>query len=422
MAQAARASTPLPPEAATRARRRRTMRTESSVALGDMPLWDHSFNYSHEHAEQDDVTLTLQYNLRKPTDLPAAVEPRDLFTELAQYIAVAAPLWAILDRLADGSGALTPTERNAVGAFDTLADRVARYWGTRIAGNAARGLGDSAEAVPEASFHLRARVTDRDSLEGGREVDSLTLTRLDAQPGPNGNWPVLHARTVSGEEIELETEAVPPTQMRYRVPAGASVPSSWPVFTLTWERLSVEVWQNATGAVNVERNQKLLGDNGPNTNPAFVFQTETVKAASIVTPLNQWSERVRLVGTAGPNYIATALNKAFSTLFPLAMSGGPTQRISMAVSYAYELSLDPLDPTRALISTTPVYLYPDHPLDAQTAGVVQGAATHWEGIAHPIVDGGEWVFSLTLYSSLESEQRPLLLIDNLFLPLAPPTP
>jgi hypothetical protein len=39
----------------------------------------------------------------------------------------------------------------------------------------------------------------------------------------------------------------------------------------------------------------------------------------------------------------------------------------------------------------------------------------------PVVPGGEWVFALTLYSSRESEQRPLLLIENMVCPLTPPS-
>lgn len=419
LGQTASPTAVLPPTAVTRARRRRTMRLESSIALADMPLWDHSFTYSHQHAEQDDVMLTLQYNLRKPLQAQADEDPPDLFTELAQYLAGADPLWVILDQLADGSGPLSPTERNAVATFETLVARVASYWGTRHTGNAMRGLGDSAEALPQASFRLRARVNDRDAAGGGREVGSLSLTRLDAQPGPNGNWPVLHARTVSGEQVLLVSSEISATEMLYSVPANAAVPSSWPVFTLAWTRLNVEAWQNATGMVNVERNHKLLGENGPDTNPAFIFQTETVKAASIVTPLNQWSECVRLEGAPGPDFIASALNNAFYTLFPQAMASGTGLRIAMAVSYAYEMSVDPLDAAHGLISTTPAYLYPDSTLDLQTASLLQAAVKQWQGQRQPVIPGGEWLFALTLYSSLESEQRPLLLIDNLFCPLAP---
>lgn len=393
-----------------RAMSRTALRAESPTPVADMPLWDHSFTYSHEHAEQDDVTLSIQYNLAVGAMRLAAEEARDLFTELAQYDAVADQLWSILEGLDTAGGDLTPAVRNAVATFETLAANVALHWPDRIETPLGEEQGGPVAAV---GFDFRARVTDRDSETLGRELDYLTLTRLDAEPGPNGQWPVVLCKRPEGGVVLLTAEAAGDDAERYRVPEDVHIPAAWPVFTLVWRELNVALWQNATGSVFVQRNQKLLGPDGPDTRDDFLFQTETVRAASVVTPLNVWSERVPLQGEPGPDHVKTALQNAFDTLFPEAMAIETPLRITMGVSYAYELAPDPLDPAHSMAAETPVYLYPNQPLTAETAGLMQTAVQAWQDDVDPQVDGGEWVFSLTLYSSVQDEQRPLLLVERM---------
>jgi hypothetical protein len=67
-----------------------------------------------------------------------------------------------------------------------------------------------------------------------------------------------------------------------------------------------------------------------------------------------------------------------------------------------------------------VALYPDKRLDGDTAGVLQAAVNAWKALNNPNPQGGEWVFSLTLYSSLEDRKRPLLVAERLFSGLTGP--
>ncbi|WP_395787817.1 hypothetical protein [Aquimonas sp.] len=394
-----------------RARSFAATRAEGATALAVMPLWDHSFTYSHEHAEQDDVTLSIQYNLATGVFARFAEGDRDLFTELAQYDAVADQLWSVLDGLDTPGSDLTPAVKNAVTTFKTLAANVAHYWPDRIE----TPLGEQAGGpVADATFDFRARVTDRDSQTLGRELDYLTLTRLNAQPGPNGQWPVVLCARPDGQAVLLTPSGQGEDAERYQVPADIHIPATWPVFTLIWRELNVALWQNATGSVYVQRNQKLLGPDGPETKADFVFQTESVRAASIVTPLNVFSERTPLQGETGPDYVETALQYAFDTLFPGAMEFDTPLRITMAASYAYELATAPENPAHSLAAGVPVYLYPNQELTSATAAALQTAVESWQAAEDPQVEGGEWVFSLTLYSSMQGEQRPLLLVERMF--------
>jgi hypothetical protein len=386
-------------------------RAQSTVDLGKMPLWDHSFSYSHEHAEQDDVTISLEYNLA-PDEFIAFDEedPNDVFTELAKYTAVADDLWALLDVLSDPKKSPTQVTKNAVSTFAELASNIALYWEHRIASMQT----SAAELRGQYAFELGARVTDRTGSDELREIDFLTLTVKGMQPGPNGSWPDVFAKSMTGETVALVQGTPADGQCQYNVPTGMSVPAQWPKFTLIWRALNVENWQNATGSVAVERNQKLLGPSGPDTNANFVFQTETVFASSLVTPLNVWSERIALEVTPGPDYIKIALQGAFDTLFPAHEHITPPLLITVSVCYAYELIPDLEDPSRTLVSETPVYLYPNQELSSSTAGAIQAAIKAWQQKEKPVSDGGEWVFSITLNSTVSGDKRPLLIVERLF--------
>lgn len=394
-------------------RRRRafsTLRADSEASLASMALWDHRFTYSHEHAEQDDVSLTLSYNLRPNQMMRLAASDVDLFVQLARYIAVADDLWGILGELPD-SGALTPVQSNAANTLSYLAGEVADSWNVRQAHSA---LNARLQAPATDQFTFQARVTDRDGPQDSREVGCLGLTALSAGIGPDGKWPQVWALTVAGLMVQLERISVSASVSLYEVPADDHVAASWPTFSLVFAGLNVARWQNATGSILVQRNQKLLGANGPSTNSAFVFQTDRVEAASVATPLNVWEQRVPLA--SAPTTVSAALQEAFDTLFGEAAEDGGLS-ITAGVSYAYELATDPLNPNHGLVGETPVYLYPNQILDGSTARNLQMAVDTWRGQANPQRLGGEWVFSLTLYSSLEEDRRPLLVIENLYLPM-----
>jgi hypothetical protein len=70
--------------------------------VSKLALWNYEFVYTHQHAEQDYVMIKVEFNLRPGDALNALPDqPRDLFTELAQYVNVADQLWALLQALTD---------------------------------------------------------------------------------------------------------------------------------------------------------------------------------------------------------------------------------------------------------------------------------------------------------------------------------
>jgi len=395
------------------------LRSLSGVVIGQTPLWNYGFTYSHQHAEQDDVNIIVEFNLGRGPGALLEEDQRDVFTELAKYIAVADKLWSLLGSLDEpGDPQIAHGEasnavlKNAVETFTVLAEDITSYWSRRLI-SAAASVPD--DLKPGTAFCFGARVTDRDSASLGREIDYLTLTQEGDSPGPEEVWPVIYVKKADGTRQLLTQDHVSDKKMEYLVPADLSISINWPVFTLEWQNLNVSQWQNATGKVYVERNNRLLGDSGPETNREFLFKTELVAAQTAVTPLNVWSERIQITGTPGDDYVKTALNNAFNALFPQAMiSGEPQLKVTIGISYAYELAVDPADPAHSLVSEVPVALYTDKILDGNTAGILQNAVNTWKTKNNPDATGGEWVFSLTLYSSMEEEKRPLLVIERMF--------
>ncbi|MFC5740612.1 hypothetical protein [Dyella tabacisoli] len=385
---------------------------DPNLTLANAPLWTYSLSYSHEHAAQDSVLITAQFNLHKPTIQPRAVPPpTDLFTELAKYMAVADELWKLLSGLLDPATTIpASTLAHAVTTFTTLATNIANHWNIRLT-QAAMQSGDAIDDtwIADLNYLFDANVSYRTSASV-RCIDSLSLHSQQAQPGPNGaTWPQVWCRDAADQPVALIPSAPVDQTVVYSVPPELSIPaSSWPMFTIAWPQLNVSSVQNARAKLSVTRNQWLTTRSGPATNPSFVFKTGTVTATDIATPLNTWSRPFILQG----NDTTAALNQAFGTLFPPA-SRVANLKLTMGLFYGYQLIQDPLHPELSLVSELPVGLYADQFLTDQTAAQINTALTTWKSQMQPNPNGAEWVFSLTLYSAMDANKRPLLSVERM---------
>ncbi len=129
----------------------------------------------------------------------------------------------------------------------------------------------------------------------------------------------------------------------------------------------------------------------------------------LVTPLLTSSERYQISGTDP----GKALNSALDALFPTAQRL-PDLQLNFGIGYSYELVPNPTEPDKGLTSLLPVALYPSQTLSSSIGEHIQTALTNWQNSNHPNTTGGEWAFSLMLYSAMEESPRPLLILDKLF--------
>lgn len=367
-------------------------------------LWNYSFTYTHEHAAQDYVILQLEFNLTSPSSFNRSVEePRDLFTELAQYITVADPLWDLLNALIDPLSQHTAGDvENAVRTFTTLVTNISQYWNARLV-EPAYNTDIYNAMVAGLNYELNARAGYRNS----GDLDMLTLTRLTEQPGPRNAWPEVYVQLPTGFYIQLNMQAGATNTAIYKVPDDLNIsPVNWPVFRLVWTELNVASVQNVRSRINVQRNQDLLDTVA--TNPVFLFSTDTVIAPSIVTPLNTYGERIDITGLG--NNLTDALNACFNGLFGEQTNG---QKVTIELGYGFELVAPSQAADQGLVSYLPIGLYPNQTLSATTAAELDTIIQHWYDINLPVENGGEWIFSLRQYAQLTDNAHTLLNIKSL---------
>jgi LysM repeat protein len=376
--------------------------------LSTASLWTFRLVYSHEHAAQDHLTVTAEFNLAPPSpDMLAKIPPQDLFTALAQYIAVADDLNGLLAGLTDARKEVTqPVLESAVTTFADLANQIANLWGTRLP-NMVVNTPESGDWTA-ADFHPFSAVVAY-KTGTARQLQSYQLTRLAGAVGPYLDWPDVVCQKVDGSWAALTVEKTEGGTCTYVPELGAEVVlSAWPSFALSWPGLNVGTIQNGRAKLEVVRNLDLLGAGGPATAEAFVYRTAVVTATDIVTPAISRTDPLPMTGAT----VEAALQAAFHALFPPAARRADL-KLTLGLFYGYTV-VSGSDP---LISELPVGLIPDHTLDDATAALVSGALQAWQDNVKPNPTGGLWVLSLMLYSSVDPGKRVLLSLDRLNYPL-----
>ncbi|SDX40941.1 LysM domain-containing protein [Hydrobacter penzbergensis] len=383
---------------------------DGTETVNQLGVWNYDYVYTHQHAEQDYVVLKAEFNLKLPAAVRKMTDPlRDLFTELAQYITVADPLWQLINGLTDPKTKLPIGYiENAVRTFATLAGNINQYWSARISQKEI-ATNKLDLVVAALSYEFNARVSYRNN----HDLDTLTLKRLGSQPGPNNSWPDAFAQSPDGTFTQLDMQSNAPDTAIYKVPAGMSIPPvTWPVFKLTWGSLNLATVQNARSQMHVQRNQDLI--DYASTNTDFIFSTDTIIAPGIVTPLNTFGKRVD-ISALGSN-LTDALNACFNGLFGPAMNGQP---VTIQLSYGFELVAPSGPDDEGLITYLPIGLYPNQTLSATTANDLNNVIVEWKRDNNPAEKGGAWVFSLKQYSQLTDYPQTLLNIEHLVYRIPP---
>ena len=179
----------------------------------------------------------------------------------------------------------------------------------------AADTGDMPQTAPiRQSYRFRVQLTYRTGQDDLLYFDTLSLTVEQAEPGPASQWPDAFCRAPDGTQVQLTPGQPHQRVLVFQFPLEKPIRAiEWPRITLEWKNLSVAVFQNARASMSVRRNQKLLGSGGPDTAPDFLYQTPTIDAADIVTPLNTWSQRIDI--TAMGTGVAGALQATFQAVF-----------------------------------------------------------------------------------------------------------
>lgn len=389
-------------------------------SLDQLALWTYGIAWSHEHAAQDEVLMTVTFNVDR-RHLARGDGGEDLAADLFAYAANADRLrelmsWYVEPPANASAASVEAVRRNIAGSVATLGTAIASSWEAHWA--AAEVQAEPRPPLGTAgldSYSLRLKAVPYTPLPGGEPLLEYLQATLDgvAGPGPTGEWPKAEC-LVEGKWVELKPTQEPPpgaTTIQYAPPPGAQIPiGERQTFRLGWTDLNVAQVENGQATLAVHRNEHLV--EGVPTNAAFVMSTAETKAADVAVPLIEWSRELPLAGGG----LAASIEAALTTLF-----GAASERpLTTALDYGYKL-VPPAEgePRGGLTTFLPVALYPSRPLEpAAVAAALAAAATKWNGEHHPEPTGGEWSISLTLSSTLEPSSRPLLVLEHLLVPLS----
>jgi hypothetical protein len=422
--------------------------------LSQAAAWTLAVSYSHEHAAQDEVRLsicrpavpdtaladpvlpdTALADTVLPDTVPADVQPGSpaagspgtaLAGALAGYLAVADQLSAMLNwhtKPPRGRDAATARQvrTDATATLVTLVRTVAEAWAGHYEAPPAAGVSpaetgdaDPSPAEPGGAgcpaYRLRAVYSL--TAEGERQLERLVVakdpvTADQAAAGqPGGDWPVIRGETGGAPEAWTPGPAL--DGQRSYTPARPAPASQLLTLRLEWPGLSVVHQQRARAEITVARNPVLR--EGVRTCPEFVL-TRPAHTGPEVRPANTWTQDIALSGAS----VGQALQTCFDTLFgpqpPFDPRSNASGRVSVGVRYSYLLT-SPGPDGPGLRTELSVAFAPEVPLNADLADNLAREIEDWRRHVEPPATGAEWHFGLTVLSPRAGEP-PLLTLDRL---------
>ncbi len=301
--------------------------------------WTATVTVERSSADQDSLNLSLSFNELQPTTAVAPLAarlandrpvPSDLFAALARFVFEYPQLEPFIDDLPAGGGAESVL---AVQEFSALIAGAALRWPEWIPPNPPfGGLADS----------------DRDSdlevwnfkIENVENSDNLQVTgtwKRDDGPPP---FP-----QIEGYEKVSESGLTAIYQPDGGVPLATLV--------MSWPRLYVLDYQNIRPSAFTERNRNLAVP-PQQTNPAFVYRTETVSWPTPIVPLITVGDLIDLPASDSLAQAVEAMLKQLTTPpdDSLTNDSSPLLRFETSIDYRYQV----LAQNGSAFSLLPVFL------------------------------------------------------------------
>jgi len=379
-------------------------------ALSDAMQWTFGVSYTHEHVAQDEVIMEANFNVQSVGAAWGAEDELDLATELAQYIHVADTLWKMVAYYDDPSKGDATTAVNAATSLSTLIHNVATAWasfwpvGQSLHQDA---LGEEMSSLP----HLTAKFSIEMNYDNsGDKLKSITLTKTeDDSWGPeSGIYPYLTYTAPGEEPITINPPTPSNNTLIYTLPANTPSGAVAEI-TLEWKGLNLVTVQNGQTSLSVARNKDLM--TGIPTTESFVYQTGEVKAPSIATPLNEWSDSLDI--TSLGSTVEEALKAMFKTLFK---KNAEDILVTIGLFYGFDIASSK-ETSQELMTYHPIGLYPNLSLSApytKAAQDIKNTLDTWKNNNCPNQQNGSWIFSLSFYSGINSNSKhPLMTLEHI---------
>jgi hypothetical protein len=359
--------------------------------LAEAMRWTAGLSYTHQHAAQDVVGLSIG----QQTAVSSVAGQADLaLAEALVGYAVAAP--ELIDMI--GSDAPPPEGidaatrlQHAAASLTGLAAAVATAWQGHRAERPPAGTPSRASTPDQAQLagDYRLRAVYASDPDGGRLLDRLVVTRT----GASGSWPEV-AVEAGDRQLALTPGPVTEDTREYTATERSAATGTLTV-RLAWPGLLDPPAPGTAVTLSAHRNLAL-----PGVSPDFALTARPVRV-EVASPSLRWSETLPLPG----DDLAQALQKAFEVL----AGGHPERRATIEVRYAA--------PVGELETVLPALLAETRLVPA-SATRLAAAMRDWQREVRPTTAGASWHLRFTVDSPRDGEP-PLVTFEQLVFPVEP---
>ncbi|MFY9608925.1 MAG: hypothetical protein WAU45_09965 [Blastocatellia bacterium] len=372
---------------------------ENIDAISKALTWKCAVTVERSSADQDSLTLSLSFNetetLAQPSEAAPALlalgrpAPQNLYDALARFVFEYPQLKPLIDQVVDGS----PNSIKAVQDFSEIIAGAALTWPKWQPPQAPKG------GLLRASSNSNLEVWN---FEIQNEEGSVNLmVKVSSSRGQNPlPWPAIKGYTKIDEKADTAT---------YHPDLGVSLTT----LELSWDKLYILDYQNVRPSAYTERNRNLAVP-PQQTNPAFVYRTETVTWPTPVVPLVSVGQLIDL--PSGPSLKAAVADMLtqLSTAPQGSRTNGTVKELDIETSIDYRyLVLAHKD--NSVFSLLPVFLLKT-PVTVgavdPTASEIAGNLAAWHNNTRAESEEASLRFVLTIFSTTNVDnQNPLPLVQ-----------
>jgi hypothetical protein len=369
-------------------------------AISKALTWKCAVTVERSSADQDSLTLSLSFNetetLTPPREAAARLlalgrpQPKDLYAALARFVFEYPQLKPLIDELVEGGGA---NSIQAVKEFSELIAGAALTWPEWQAPEAPKG------GLLRASSNSNLEVWNFEIQNEEKSVNLMVevSSSRGQEPLP---WPAIKGYTKLSETDDTAT---------YQPDGGVSLTT----LELSWDNLYILDYQNVRPSAYTERNANLAPP-PQQTNPAFVYRTETVTWPTPVVPLVSVGQLINLPsGTSLKAAVANMLTQLSTAPQGSRTNGtGNNLAIETSIDYRY-LVLAHKD--SSVFSMLPVFLLKASVVPGNvepTASEIARNLASWHNNTQAESEEASLRFVLTIFSTtIFDNQNPLPLVQ-----------
>lgn len=316
---------------------------ESITTIEQALTWNFNLVVERSSADQDTLNLSLSFNELQPDEQVMAKQaflatgrdlPSDLFDALGRWAFEYPQLLPYINSIETGS----PDAIQAIMDFNDLVIGVAETWPKWVAPNPQRG--GFAKATKDGSLEVwHFAIQDVENSEN-LEITATWTRGSDAPP-----WPVIQGYS---QGSVTDNKAI------YKPDGGQSLQT----LAMAWENLYILDYQNFRPSAYTERNRNLAVP-PDETNPNFIYRTETISWPTPIVPLVTVEDLLPLPSESSLQAALENFLVQLTTPPPGSVTNGsnPVLALETAISYRYEVM--------ANLNTATFTLFPVFLLDSQ---------------------------------------------------------